>query len=150
MVQSALKGQAGSSLTFLNKVVNITAGADAKYSDRFDYGALGGIDHILKKKLKANSVIVFDPSVYVYAGTQNFTNTYYKKQNGFLFLPGSEELVTEQFQKFNVLAYEFSVPVVYAKDKWMVLITPTYVVPKNLNERGANLFYGAAMVKYSF
>jgi hypothetical protein len=159
LVQSALKAQTGFSFSRLNKILNITIGGDLKYSDKIDFGATAGLDHLVKKQLKDNSVLVIDPSFYAYAGTQNFTNTYYKKKNGFLLFPGSSEQVNESVTQFNILAYEFSVPVVYVKGKWMVLATPSYILPQNLvtiagrpdlSERGQNMFYATLGLKYTF
>jgi hypothetical protein len=159
LVQSALKAQTCINLSFLNKVVNITAGGDAKFSDKIDFGVSGGLDHIIKKQFKDNSVLVVDPSFYTYAGTQNFTNTYYQKKSGFLLFPGTNQQVTEHVQQFNILSYEASIPVIYVKGKWMALLTPAYVIPKNLitvpghpelTERGENLFYVSVGLKYTF
>lgn len=159
LVQSALKAQAGAGVSYLNKIVNLNVGGDIKYSDQLDYGAQAGIDHIIRIENKDNSVIVFDPSFYTYAGTQNFTNTYYKKTNGNLLLPGNQQQVTEKVQQFNVLAYEASLPIIYAKNKWQFIATPAYVLPQNLvtipghpeqSERGENMFYGTLTLKYSF
>jgi hypothetical protein len=158
LVQSALKAQAGMSFTMLNKVINLSVGGDAKWSDKIDFGATAGIDHLIRKQMTDQWVLVIDPSFYTYAGTQNFTTTYYKKNAGFLVLPGSSEQVSENTTKFNVLAYEFSVPVVYAKGNWMALLTPSYILPQNLvtvagrpdlSERGQNTFYATIGLKYT-
>lgn len=159
LVQSALKAQTGASVSRLNKILNLTVGADLKYSDKIDFGATAGVDHLIKKQLKDKSVLVIDPSFYTYAGTQNFTVTYYKKKNGFLLFPGNTEEVSENVTQFKVLAYEFSMPIVYAKRKWMALITPSYILPQNLitvagrtdlSERGEDMFYATAALKYAF
>lgn len=159
LVQSALKAQTGAGFSKLNKIINITAGGDLKFSDEIDFGATAGLDHLIRKELKNNDVLVIDPSFYAYAGTQNFTNTYYKKKTGFLLFPGNTEQVTEEVKKFNILAYEFSVPLIYSKNKWMALLTPSYVLPQNLvtipnrpnlSERGKNMFYATAGIKYTF
>jgi hypothetical protein len=159
LVQSALKAQAGMSFSKLNKVINFSFGSDVKLSDKIDFGATAGIDHLIKKQLGNQSVLVIDPSAYAYAGTQNFTNTYYKKKAGFLFLPGNSEQVSESVTKFNILAYEFSVPVVYARGKWMALLTPSYILPQNLvtisgrpdlSEKGQEMFYATIGLKHTF
>lgn len=159
LVQSALKAQTGAGFSKLNKIINITAGGDLKFSDEIDFGATAGLDHLIRKELKNKDVLVIDPSFYAYAGTQNFTNTYYKKKTGFLLFPGNTEQVTEEVKKFNILAYEFSVPLIYSKNKWMALLTPSYVLPQNLvtipnrpnlSERGKNMFYATAGIKYTF
>ncbi|MFL5811368.1 MAG: hypothetical protein ACJ749_17730 [Flavisolibacter sp.] len=159
LVQSALEAQGGASLSFLNKIMNFTVGGDMKYSDKLDFGAIAGLDHIIRKELAGNIVLVVDPSFYTYAGTQNFTNTYYKKQKGLSILPGSNQEVKENVTMFSILAYEFSLPLIFAKGKWMGLVTPSYILPQNLvtipgrpdlSENGRNMFYANAGVKYSF
>ena len=159
LVQSALKSQAGFSVSALNKILNLTLGGDAKFSDKTDFGATAGVDHIIRKENNNGGVIVIDPSFYAYAGTQNFTNTYNKKKGGLPLLQGSNTQVTEQVQQFNILAYEASIPFIYAKDKWMFLATPSYILPQNLitvagrpdlSERGENMFYITLGLKRTF
>ena len=159
LVQSALKAQTGLNLSFLNKVLNINGGADVKYSDKLDYGTTAGFDHIFRISFKNNSTIVVDPSFTTSAGTQNFTNTYYQKTKGFLFFPGSTQQVSQNTQQFNILAYEFSLPFIYIKGHWQLLITPSFVMPQNLlsipnhpelSERGTDLFYSTIAAKYLF
>ena len=160
LVQSSLKAQSDISLSFLNKVVNITGGVNAKLSDKMDFGASGGLDHIFKIGFKNRNVLVMDPSAYVYAGTQNFTNTYYEKKTNFIPLTGSTQTpVTENVQKFNILSCEFSMPLIYVKGKSMLLVTPAYVLPRNLisipgrpdlSESGKDMFYMTVGVKRTF
>jgi hypothetical protein len=161
LVQSALKAQGNLSVTHLNKVANLTLGGDIKLSDKLDFGATAGIDHIIRIENQDNSVLVFDPSLYAYAGTQQFSRTYTKRQGGTLPLPGNgnQQRVTETNTRFNILAYEVSVPVIYAKNKVMVIATPSYVLPQNLitvpnrpdlSERGENMFYTTLTLKYTF
>ena len=159
LVQSALKTQAGLSFTYVNKIINLTAGADLKYADRIDYGASAGIDHIVRKEIKGGSALVIDPSVNVYAGTQNFSTTYTKKRNGFLFLPGESETVTRSAQRFSLLSLEASLPVIWARKNWLAQVTPSWVSPRNLvtvaghpdfSEQGSNMFYVTAGLTYTF
>ena len=159
LVQSALKAQTGMTLTWLNKVLNVTGGADIKFSDKTDYGVTAGLDHIFRYQVNDKSVLVIDPSFYINAGTQQFTKSYLKRTSGFLFFPGNEQVVTESAQKFNILSYEFSAPVIFATGKLQLLFTPAYVLPQNLlivegrpdlSERGKNMFYATIGAKMSF
>lgn len=159
LVQSALKAQAAATFTWFTKIVNITGGADVKFSANTDYGTTAGLDHIFRKRLNDNSILIIDPSVYLYAGTQQFTMTYYEKSGNLPLFPGPARLVTEDVKKFNILSYEFSVPVIYSKGKWMLLVTPAYVLPQNLvrqgdrpdlSERGKKMFYITVGGKISF
>jgi hypothetical protein len=156
LVQAALKGQTGVNLAYNNKIVNVNAGADAKFSDKTDYGATFGLDHLFIYVIpKTKCAIAINPSAYAYGGTQNFTQTYYKRQN-VLGLPiGQQQVVTETSTKFNILAYEFSAPIVFVAGKFNASLTPSYVMPQNLvkipnrpdlSENGSNMFYFSAGV----
>ncbi len=155
LVQSALKGQAAASFSWLNKIINITACGDVKFSDKTDFGVSGGIDHLIRKELDGPAVLVIDPTATINAGTQQFTKTYYK-QSSFLLFPGVNQTVTEEVSNFNILSYEFSMPVVFAKGKMQFIFTPAYVIPQNLvtvanrpdlSERGRNMFYATLGAK---
>lgn len=159
LVQSALNAQTGVTLTWLNKILNVTAGADIKLSDKTDYGVTAGLDHVFRYQINDKSVLVIDPSVYVNTGTQQFTKSYLKKTTGFLLFPGSEQVVTESAQKFTVLSYEFSAPVILASGKLQLLFTPAYVIPQNLlviegrpdlSETGKKMFYATISAKVRF
>jgi hypothetical protein len=150
LVQSALKAQVSGLLTVKSGIFNINGGADIKFSDNMDYGLTAGLDRIIRVSLPGNIILVVNPSAYVYAGTQQFTNTYYKKNN-FLFLPGVEQEVTETVKKFNILSYEFSMPIVLGIGKFQVIAIPAYVLPQNLiAEHGENMFYATIGAKYNF
>jgi hypothetical protein len=95
LVQSALKAQSGASITRLGRGLNLTAGADAKWSNKLDIGATASVDHIFRIENKDKSVLVIDPSVTAYAGTQQFSRTYTKRKAGGLLLPPSQQQVTE-------------------------------------------------------
>jgi hypothetical protein len=155
LVQSAVKEMVSGSLTNLNKVVNVTVGANVKFSGYTDIGVQAGLDHIIRCQHVLGGVLVFDPGVNAFAGTQNFTKTEYQQKN-FLIFPGAEEEVTTSTRRFSLLSYELSMPVVYGYKKLNLILTPSYVLPQNLitvtgqpalSERGANLFYVTATVK---
>ncbi len=159
LVQSALKAQTGLNLSYLNKIVDVNFGADAKFSDQADIGLTGGIDHIIKFVNlfgPGQGVLVFDPSAYLYSGTQNFTRTYYKNIN-LLFLPVSQQQVTEKSKSFDILAYEFSLPAVLRVSKLQFIVTPAYVIPQHviradgsIAQNPPGLFYVTAGVNYTF
>lgn len=159
LVQSTLKAQAAATFTWLSKIINITGGADIKFSANTDFGATAGLDHIFRKGLNDNSVLIINPSVYLYGGTQQFTRSYHEKNGNLPLFPGPDRLVTEDVKKFDILSYEVSVPVIYSKGKWMLLVTPAYVLPQNLvkqednpdlSESGKKIFYITVGGKISF
>ena len=150
LVQSALRFQAGGTGTWLNRIANLTLGADVKFSEQADYGATAGVDHIFRWQPGDRSVLVVNPGFQVNAGTQRFSKTY-QKQSGFLFFPDPMQEITENVTRFDILSYEMSVPVVFATGKVQLILTPSYVIPQNLvGEQGRERFYGMAGLKYSF
>lgn len=158
LVQASLQAQTGILLTYVNPILNINVGGDLKFSEQTDMGATAGIDHLLKYPLKEGKVLAINPSAYIYAGTQQFSKTHYKKNN-FLFLPGNEERITETSSQFNVMAYEFSVPILFATQKLEFVATPSYIIPKNLlevagqpgmSEQGKETFYVTLGAKMNF
>jgi hypothetical protein len=159
LVQSAIKETASASITHLNKVIDLTIGANVKWSDRADFGAQAGLDHIFRipHVLGPEGILVLDPSFNAYAGTQNFTQTYYEKKELLLF-PIGEQQVTVNSRQFTILAYEFSVPLVYRYRKFNLILSPAYIMPQHLiivpgqpaqSENGANLFYVTASVRFT-
>ena len=151
LVQSAIKSQTGINLVYNNKIVNVNGGADAKFSNRTDVGVTAGLDHLFIYLFpNTKKAIAINPSAYAYAGTQNFTNTYYKRQQVLGIETGPVRQVTEEVNRFKVLAYEFSMPVVFVAGKFNASFTGSYVLPQNLiavanrpdlTERGRNMFY---------
>src|SRR5436190_5328448 len=153
LVQSSLKAQGAFSISHLNKFIDVTAGADVKVSDNVDFGVTAGLDHIFRKQFANNSVLVIDPSAYLFAGTQQFTKA--NEKTGFL-IPRVGETVSKQGKDFAVLSYEFSMPLIFAKGKLQALFTPAYVMPQNLivvegrpdlSEKGTETFYATIGVK---
>ena len=125
LVQAVQQGQAGFTLSYLNKIININTGASAAFAnDNIDYFANAGLDHQFKFVKKQN-VFLIKPAVVANAGTQNFSRTYYKN-NGFPLLPPSQQMVTETSKKFNVLSYDIKMDVIYAIKRFIVSVTPGY------------------------
>ena len=157
LIQSAQKGQAGFTLSYLNSILNINSSASTVFSNNNDYFSSLGIDHRFRLK-KGNSIFVIIPTFTANAGTQNFTNSYYRTRsaNG---IPLPPELVTETNKRFKLLSFEASVPVVYVYKKLALSFTPGFVIPQNvktvagrpdLSENASNLFYANAGVFFTF
>lgn len=158
IVQSAVKEQAAVNATWKNKYVNVTGGAELRFSDQTDIGVTGTLDHLFIFKLTGikKSAIAIDPTAAINAGSQKFVQTYSKKTGGILGgLPGTTQTTTQNVNQFNILDYEFSVPVVFVIDKFYAALTPAYVMPQNLiavsnkpelSETGSNMFYITATV----
>lgn len=145
LVQSALQYQTGINLSFNNKIININTGVDLKYSNTADLGATAGLDHIFIIKIANKPMaFAFDPSVYIYFGTQKFSEAHIKKQN-FLGIPMYQKTAVNT-TAFNILSYEISAPIVFVAGKFNASLTPAYVMPQHLltGEIGKEMFYIAA------
>jgi len=157
LVQSVLKGQTGINLIQTNKIVGIYGGADAKFSDKTDFGVYAGLDHAFRiDSVGKRGVIVIAPAAYSYFGTQRFTKTWLQ-QKRFLLLPVGEQTVTENSSRFSLLSYELSCPVIYGIGKMNLIITPAYVLPQNIisadgktSAKADNLFYTTATIRFDF
>ncbi len=158
LVQSALQGQVGLNLSHLNKVANINLTSIAAFSDKTDFFASAGLEHPIVMRT-GKSVFVVTPTAVANAGTQSFTNTYFKN-NKFLGIPISNQSTTQTTQVFNLLSYEFSMPVVWVFNNIFLVATPGYVMPQNVvttsgntevvSRNGTNLFYVNLSLLYSF
>lgn len=155
LVQSALKAQTSLNFTKRNELLNFSFGGDIKFSDKIDYGAMLGFDRIFSIPMTGNKSLLLNPTANLNAGTQQFSYTYYK-QGSFLGLPGPRQEVSESVKKFNILSYEFSIPVILTSGKLQLIVSPAYVIPQNLtkvpgrpdlSERGKEMFYSTFTAK---
>lgn len=152
--QSALKAQTGLNLMHSNKIVNVTATGSAAFSDKTDFFASAGLNKNFKW-VKGKNVFVVTPTFVANAGSQNFISSNYKST--LPGLPGQE--VIESSNRFNILSYEASIPLIYARKHIFFIVTPSYVIPENvvkvnnhpeLSENAKNLFYTNITLLYSF
>ncbi|MBO9593424.1 MAG: hypothetical protein J7599_10990 [Niabella sp.] len=141
--QSALKSQTGINTAITTPIITFNAGGDLKFSkQQTDIGATLGADHIfVLHKPSSRVAFAIDPSVYLYAGTQRFTKSYIERTK-FLGIPVGQKENIQSYDRFNVLAYEASAPVVAVAGKFFATVIPSYVMPQNLleGETGKNLF----------
>lgn len=148
LIQSVVKSQTGFNVAFETKVITFNVNGNLKFSNKTDVGAAAGLDHLfLIRYPKQHAAIGINPSAYAYFGTQNFSNTYYEQKKIFNLIPTTPEAVTKSSSAFNVLSYEFSLPVVFVYKKFNCTLSGTYVMPQHLIsgvESGSNMFYCAA------
>lgn len=142
--QAALNAQTGINLTYKTSFIDFNFGSDLKFSNAHtDIGATFGMDHIfLFHKDNTHIAYAIAPSVYAYAGTQNFSKSYIQEKS-FLGIPVGQQVLTQNFNVFNVLSYEMSIPLVVVIGKFNASVTPVYVLPQNIlqGEKASNTFY---------
>ncbi len=156
LVQSSQEGQAGANVVYHNKIANINMGGSMAFGDQTDFFLNLGFDHLFKYKSKTGkSIYAIIPSLSFNAGTQKFTNTYYKSE----IFPLTDTVVTETSKNFKVLSIELSVPVVFVHNKWAIIFTPGIVLPQSvikvegrpdLSENASTLGYANLGISYTF
>ena len=157
LVQSVVKEQAGINLSNINKVLSVYGGADAKFSNQTDFGAYAGVSHAFRiDSVGKRGVLVITPSTYSYFGTQRFSKTYLQEKR-LLFIPVASQTVTNNSNRFSIMSYELSCPVIYGYGKMNLILTPTYVIPQHVvtangssSQKADNLFYTTAAIRFDF
>lgn len=148
LIQSVVKSQTGFNVALETKVITFNINGNLKFSNKTDVGAAAGLDHLFLIRLpKKHAAIGINPTAYAYFGTQNFSNTYYEQKKLFNLIPTQPEAVTKSSEQFNVLSYEFSLPVVFVYKKFNCSLSGSYVLPQHLItgvETGYNMFYFSA------
>lgn len=149
--QSIVKSQVNTLATYFNDILNISGGADLKFSDKTDLIFNVGLDHSIYSFGKKKGIWIIDPSITMNIGSNYFSRYYFE-------LDPSEKVLKE-LKKIKPISTELSVPLFYLKDKWTLLFFPTYVIPMNLvdifdtnryKELGKSSFYMTAGIKYRF
>lgn len=158
LAQSVLKLGSGATVSHLNKIVNITVGGDLRWSNNLEVGATAGLDHLVRVSAGKGTVLVIDPSLYAYAGTQRIIGGKSRKGRGSLPAP-PDARQTEERTRFALLAYEAALPLIFVRGKALLMATPSYIAPQNLvqvpgrpdlSETGERSFSLTLGVKYTF
>lgn len=126
----------------------------------------GGLSHDFSKVglWGSNDIGVISPTIEVNAGTQNFYDSYlvtkkYKITAKNLAKYPSVAKLLNKLNKFNLLDYEFSIPVVYKSGPLILTFNPTYAITLNslppaiskyTPPLNSNLFYFTLGAIYKF
>ncbi|MGS0749024.1 hypothetical protein [Halpernia sp. GG3] len=159
LVKGAQWGQIGTSFANNNKIIGTVVTANlALVKNNFDVYTSAGLNKQIKI-INGQDVYLIQPSVTANFGTQNFTRAINKNNIITPIIPGSQQVVTEDYKKINLLSYDFSLSLTYAYKNFIFNISPGYVIPKNVltdngngtrPELAKNTFYGNAVVVYRF
>ena len=119
-------------------------------------------DFIAEKLLGNNDAIIISPTISANLGTQNFYSAYIKRK---VFKSQRISALATQFEsnlsQFELLDYEFSVPLEYKIGHLAIEFTPTYAIVENgfksaavakavgLSDR-TSVFYVEAGLSYKF
>ncbi|PSL46184.1 hypothetical protein CLV51_103160 [Chitinophaga niastensis] len=133
-VRAEVKGDIRASGSYdFNEIITATVDGNLTFSSKNDYALRGALDHIfylLQDRLRIN------PTLSANAGTQHYYDAYYNFRH--LSHPHSKKdkakptviADMQQASQFNILDYEFSMPVSYTIHRHLTLsFEPIYAMP---------------------
>lgn len=149
-------------------VVDLSLDATALFSNSTDFFSGVELSHLF---YAAKDRLRITPTVYATWGTQNYYSEYYNtRSTGTKGIRGqgrggatgtTQTIVTvSESTKFQLLAYELSLPLSYTVESFRFSFTPCYAIPKNpsriavnqatYTEVLENTFYWSAGISYKF
>ncbi len=140
-VQSDTKFEIGGSSTYNASVVNINASGNVIFgSSKNDFALTLSLDHPFSLSSDTSkSTFTITPTVAAYFGTSGTYQNYKRKKEEKLGLhqqnqPSAQQqynLSVNSNASFQIMSYEFSLPINFDSDKWGLFLTPTYVAAVN-------------------
>jgi hypothetical protein len=127
-VRSETKGNLGGSLIFDPGIVTLYTGVDLSFASKTDINIGTSVSHTFYLGDDNNQWSI-TPSITMNAGTQNSYQDFVRKRK--FKGPNGNTIVIKSSNKFDILDYEFSVPVTYDMKKVGFFFTPTYALPQN-------------------
>ena len=127
-VRSETKGSVGATINYDPGIITLYTGIDFSFASKTDINITTSILHEFSFGDDGNAWSI-TPSITMNAGTQNaYQDFVFKRKKGFF---GNNTITLKSSNKFNILDYEFSLPITYDKEKVGFFFTPTYAIPQN-------------------
>ena len=137
-IKSQMTSLFGANATYDASFLSFSGGIDLGFSSQTDIMVNYGISHPFYLGEDKNQWTI-EPSIIGNAGTQNFYADNKSRRRNIL-----TGVKVQGASSFNILDYEFSLPVSYDGNKWGLYFTPTYALP--LNPVSATLPYGSVYI----
>ena len=130
-VQSSVDLSLGTSLTYNAAIVNFSAVITAMFGSKTDVALCLSADHSFNFESDTSKYsFSVTPTISTYFGTTgNYQNTKFEKR--FLGYPPGTVFASISPNKFQMLSYEFSLPIYYDKEFWGIFFTPYYSIAVN-------------------
>ncbi len=134
-IKSDIKFSTSGNLTYYTSFINITTTGSLCFGEsKTDLGAIFTLNHCFD--LSSDTVhhsFSLDPTVAIYMGTSGIYQTYKTKRENYRRPFGIPDITitSTSSNKFQVMSYEFCLPISYDRAKWGVFLTPYYVVATN-------------------
>ena len=131
-VQSDVNFYTGGTLTYDAKVINISATGNVMFGSENDFSLILSLDHQFNWEGKNDELWTISPMLNTYLGSVGYYQNYkFKRINPRNNLPQTVTVTISSPNQFQVLSYEFSLPIYLDKTKWRVFLNPTFAIPVN-------------------
>lgn len=130
-IASGIKASLDASLTYDTDFITAEASFSSVFSKKTDILTSGVLSHTFEiDGFNDDSYWGIKPEVTANFGTQNFFDDYKVRSSKRKVLSATNTTVVSN-NKFQVLDYEFSLPVSYNAKNWGITFSPVYAIPLN-------------------
>lgn len=131
-VQSDVNFYTGATLTYDTKLINLSATGNVMFGSENDFSLIFTLDHQFSWDGKKDAIWTISPMLNTYLGSVGFYQNYkFQRVNPRNNLPQTVNVTISSPNQFQVLSYEFSLPIYFDKIKWGVFLHPTFAIPVN-------------------
>lgn len=131
-VQSNVKFTVGGILTYDATYINLSAIGSFMFGSKTDFSLVLSADHsFYLNNDTSNYSLSISPTLATYFGSTGFYQSYKAGKTKRGGVPPNVTISVTAPDKFQILSYEFSLPINYDKEKWGCFFTPTYAIAVN-------------------
>ena len=130
-IASAIKGSLDAGLIYDPGFITAETTFSGVFSQKTDMLFSLAISHQFSIETSDEDTYwLIEPGLETNLGTQNFLNGYKTKTGKRKLVTASNSIVSDG-GKFQLLDYEFSLPISYNTKRWSITFSPVYAIPKN-------------------
>ncbi|MFY7963793.1 MAG: hypothetical protein ACOVO1_02755 [Chitinophagaceae bacterium] len=130
-VQSTVNFTLGTAISYYTKIVNLSSTISTMFGSKTDFALTFSLDHTFDfANDTSNYALSMVPTLSTYFGSTGFYQSTKSKGRIGNFPPGTTFALVSP-EKFQMLSYEFSIPIYFDKEKWGVSVIPTYAIAVN-------------------
>jgi len=130
-VQSSVDFSLGTSLTYNASIVNFSSTITAMFGSKTDIAVSLSADHSFNFENDTNNYsFSITPTISTFFGTTGNYQSIKSKKRIYGFPPGTTFAQISP-NKFQMLSYEFSLPIYYDKESWGIFFIPNYTIAVN-------------------
>lgn len=131
-VQSDVKFFTGGSLNYSTKAITLSATGNVMFGSESDFSMIISMSHNFEWESKNKTYWSISPSIYTYLGSIGFYQNYkFNRINPRNNLPQTVNVTISSPNKFQIMAFDFSVPIYFDRTKWGIFAMPTFAFPVN-------------------